>query len=147
MIKRTVNFIAQFNYNLWILSLGWLVSAIGFAASMPFIAIYFNNEFGFSLTDIGIFFGVLAVVRSVFQAIGGEISDRMERRKVLIYSQFIRSIGFIGMSISIMFSWGFWWVAFFILFMSIFGAIFQPVANAMVSDILPEEQKDTYICQ
>jgi len=141
MFKRTIDYIGQFNSNLWILSLGWLVSAIGFAASMPFIAIYFHDEFGFSMTDIGLFFGVMAVLRSSFQAIGGEISDRMERKSILISSQFIRSLAFVGLALSIYYEWGFWWVAAFLLLNSIFGAIFQPVANAMVSDILPEHQR------
>lgn len=141
MIKRAIDYISHFNSNLWILSLGWLVSAIGFAASLPFIAIYFNDEFGFSMTDIGLFFGVMAVVRALFQAIGGEVSDRMERRTMLIYSQFLRGAAFIGLAGSIYYELGFWWVAIFLLIHSIFGAIFQPVANAMVSDILPEKQR------
>ena len=141
MIKRAFDYVSQFNSSLWILSLGWLVSAIGFAASMPFIAIYFHDEFGFSMTDIGLFFGVMALLRSTFQAIGGEVSDRMERKMILVYSQYIRSIAFFGLSLSIFFKWGFWWVAIFLLLNSIFGAIFQPVANAMVSDILPEKKR------
>ncbi len=141
MIKRAIDYVSHFNSNLWILSLGWLVSAIGFSASLPFIAIYFNDEFGFSMTEIGIFFGVMAVVRALFQAIGGEVSDRMERRTILIYSQFIRGVAFIGLAGSIYYELGFLWVAIFLLINSIFGAIFQPVANAMVSDILPEKQR------
>ncbi len=141
MIKRAINYVCHFNSSLWILSLGWLVSAIGFAASLPFIAIYFHDEFGFSIFDIGLFFGVMAVVRSLFQAIGGEISDHMERKTILIYSQFIRGVAFLGLAGSIYYELGFWWVAIFLLLHSIFGAIFQPVANAMVSDILPEKQR------
>lgn len=141
MIKRAYDYVSQFNSSLWILSLGWLVSAIGFAASMPFIAIYFHDKFGFSMTDIGLFFGVMALLRSTFQAVGGEVSDRMDRKSILVYSQYIRSVAFLGLSLSIYFEWGFWWVAIFLLLNSIFGAIFQPVANALVSDILPANKR------
>ena len=89
MITRSVNYVKQFDKNLWILSAGWFVSAVGFAVSIPFIAIYFYAELGLSMSEIGIFFGALAIVRSVFQLVGGEISDRMGRHILLIYSQML----------------------------------------------------------
>lgn len=141
MWNRTFTYIRQFDRNLWILSLGWFVSALGFAASIPFVAIYFHAEFDMSVTEIGLFFGVLAVVRSVFQAVGGEVSDRMERRWLLISSQFFRAGAFLFLAAAIRWDWGFWWIAACLAVNSIFGAVFQPVANAVVSDILPKGKR------
>ena len=87
------------------------------------------------------FFGVMAVIRSVFQAIGGEISDRMDRRVILIQAQAIRSVALMMLAISIALNWGFWPISIFLTINSIVGAIFQPVANAMVSDILPQSKR------
>lgn len=145
MLVRAANFARQFDKNLWILSAGWFVSALGFAVSIPFIAIYFHASLGLSMSEIGIFFGALALVRSVFQAVGGEVSDRIERNLLLIYSQIFRAVAFLFLAISIYQDWGFWPVALALLVNSIFGAIFQPVANAMVSDIVSEEKRlDAY---
>ncbi len=93
------------------------------------------------MTQIGLFFGALAVVRSLFQAVGGEISDRIERQLLLNNSQYIRAIAFLFLAISIYFHWGFWMVAGFMLLNSIFGAIFMSVSNALVSDILPRQKR------
>jgi len=141
MISRSVRFVRQFEKNLWILSFGWFVSALGFAISIPFIAIYFYSTLGISLSGIGVFFGVNALVRSVFQIISGEISDRMERRKLLIYSQLARSVAFGALAFSIANDWGFYPIAACLVVNSMLGAVFQPVANAMVSDILPSAQR------
>ncbi len=141
MISRSVNYVKQFDKNLWILSAGWFVSAVGFAVSIPFIAIYFHAVLGLSMSEIGIFFGAMAIVRSAFQLVGGEISDRIGRHSLLIYSQIFRAIAFLLLALSIYREWGFWPVALALLINSIFGAIFQPVANAMVSDILPYEKR------
>ncbi len=141
MWKASIAYIRRFDRSLWILSLGWLISALGFAAAIPFIGIYFHAEFGLSMTQIGIFFGVMAVVRSVFQAVGGEISDRIERRWLLIFAQYTRAFVFIFLAAAIFGHWGFWWCAVFLMINSVFGAVFQPVANAMVSDILPKEKR------
>jgi len=141
MVARLIAYTRKFDRNLWILSFGWLVSALGFAASIPFIAIYFHSTLGLSLSKIGFFFGALAVIRSAFQAIGGEASDRIERRKLMILAQFFRALTFVAMAFFIAGEWGFWPIASTLVVSSIFGAVFQPAANAMISDILSAEQR------
>jgi MFS family permease len=141
MANRLTNYITRFGKGLWILSLGWFVSAMGFAVSIPFVSIYFHASLGLSISQIGLFFGLLAVVRSVFQIIGGEASDRVERRFLLIYSQMIRSAAYIFLAFAIYEDWGFVAVSASLLVSSIFGAVFQPVANALVADILPQERR------
>lgn len=145
MVKRALNYLTRFDKNLWTLSLGWFVSAVGFAATIPFISIYFNEQFGMSVREIGYFWGGLAVVRSFFQVLAGEVSDRIERRQLLIYSQIARSFAFVAMGVGISFDLGLWWLAGALLLNSVFGSVFQPVANAMVADILPvSERVDGY---
>ncbi|HOD66654.1 MAG TPA: MFS transporter [candidate division Zixibacteria bacterium] len=140
MIARSARYLRQFDLNLWILSFGWFNSSMGFSISLPFISIYFYSEFGMSMTEIGVFFGALAFVRSFFQAVGGEASDRIQRRWLLVYSQYARAVSFLAMAASIHFHLGFWATAAALAVNSILGAIFQPAANATVADILPKAQ-------
>lgn len=141
MVKRAVKYVKNFELNLWILSLGWFVSAMGFAVSIPFISIYFYAELGLSMLDIGLFFSAMAIIRAIFQMVGGEISDRMERRQLLIHAQTVRSFAFGLMALTIYFEMGFWAIAVALLINSIFGSLFQPAANAMVADILPKDKR------
>ncbi len=141
MFSRALIYTRQFDRNLWILSFGWFVSALGFAVSIPFIAIYFHSVLGLSMSQIGYFFGSMAVVRAVFQGMGGEISDRMERRQLMIRAQLARVVAFAGLAWSIAQGWGLWPIAGFLFVASASGAVFQPAANAMVSDILPEDKR------
>ncbi|MDD3732879.1 MAG: MFS transporter [candidate division Zixibacteria bacterium] len=141
MLERFLNFFRQFGSNLWILAFGWFVSSLGFAASIPFISIYFHSELGLSTTEIGVFFAVIAVVRSFFQLLGGEMSDRISRRKMLINSQAIRVVTFVLLGLAIHYHWGFWAIAVFFTANSIVGAVFMPTVNALVSDILPPEKR------
>jgi len=124
-----------------VLSIGWFVSALGFGLAIPFISIYFHATLGLSITQIGLFFGVMAVVRSVFQILGGEIADRMDRRSLMIHTQIVRAVSFFIMAVAVYQDWGFVAIAASLLINSVFGALFQPVANAAVSDILPEEAR------
>lgn len=136
-----MSFLRQFDRNLWILSLGWFVGALGFAASIPFLSIYFHGHLGMSTTQIGLFFGAMAVVRATFQAIGGEMSDRVGRAGLLIHSQTIRGFTFLLLAWSIAGDWGFWPIAILVTVNSIFGAVFMPAINALVSDIVPKESR------
>lgn len=141
MINKSILFVKQFEKNLWVLSLGWFVGAMGFAISIPFVSIYFYSELGLSMTQIGLFFGLMAIIRSIFQLVGGEIADRIERRYLLVHTQIIRSFAFLGMAYAIYQDLGFWYVAGAMALNSVFGAMFHPAANAMVSDILPPEKR------
>jgi len=141
MISGSLKYLRQFNRDLWVLAFGWFVSALGFGISIPFISIYFHSRLGLTIAQIGLFFGFMAVVRSIFQALGGEISDHLERRHILIFSQLLRAVAFILLALAIYQQWGFLAISIFLLINSIFGAVFQPTANALVSDILPPAKR------
>ena len=105
---------------------------MGFAASIPFIAIYFNEQYGMSMTEIGLFFGLMAIIRSLFQAIGGEVSDRIERRKLLMCAQMFRSVAFFLMALGITFDWGFLWIGIALL---VSAWLLKWVARRMEADV------------
>ncbi|MBU0983063.1 MAG: MFS transporter [candidate division Zixibacteria bacterium] len=141
MSALSLKYLKQFDRNLWILAGGWFVGALGFAASIPFLAIYFHGTLHLTTTEIGVFFGVMAIVRSLFQAVGGELSDRIGRVGLMIHSQYWRAASFLAMGFAIDFDLGFWPVAALFTVNAIFGAFFMPAVNALVSDILPAQKR------
>lgn len=141
MVARLFGYLRQFERDLWVLSFGSFVGALGFAAAIPFLSIYFHNSLGMSLTEIGLFFGAMALVRSVFQAIGGELSDRMSRKTLLVWAQLARAGAFGMLGLAIDYQWGFWPIAVLVTINSIFGAIYFPTLQALVADLLPEEKR------
>lgn len=114
---------------------------MGFSLSIPFVSLYFHSELGMSLTSIGVFLGVTAIIRAAAQGFGGELSDRMGRYPLMVHSQIIRSIIFFMMSYSIYKSWGFWAIGGLLVLNSIFGALFQPAANATVADLVNADDR------
>ncbi len=141
MLQRQLQFFRQFDPRLWVLVAGWFVAALGFAASIPFLSIYFHSELGLSTSQIGLFFAAQAIVRSIFQAVGGEMSDRMGRRGILIHSQTIRAFSFLLLGMAIAYHWGYWWITVLFTVNSIFGSLFMPAVYSLVADILPPEKR------
>lgn len=145
MIDNLKAYIAKFDRRLWILALGWVASAVGFSISIPFIAIYFHSELGISLIDIGLFFGVAAVIRASFQALAGELSDRLGRYYLMVVAQLTRTVVFFVTAYAIYYKSGFLVIGSLLILNAIFGAIFQPAAQATVADLVKaEDRTDAY---
>lgn len=124
-----------------ILSFGWLVNSAGFAMVIPFISIYFHRDLHISLTAIGLFFGVSAVLRTIPQPFAGWLSDRFGRVPILVWSQILRAMTFFGVGYMILQEMGFWPVATLIGANYVFGAMLHPAANAMVADSTESDKR------
>ncbi len=131
----------EYDYRLWILAFGWLVSAMGFAMIIPFVSIYFYQELKIPMSLVGAVFGVASLGRAVFGVIGGETSDRLGRVKVMGYAQILRGIAFVIVSWIISKGGGFLPIALLVVFSSLLGGFFQPVAHAMVADVVGKEKR------
>jgi MFS family permease len=141
VMNRILYYIRSFDRRLWVLMLGWFISSLGFGAVVPFVSIYFHTELGISMSLIGSFFLLAAVFRSSSQIIGGELSDRIGRRRLLIISQVNRSLVFLGTGLAIALNQSFWVIAGILLFNYLLSSFFQPVASAMVVDLVPKDKR------
>jgi MFS family permease len=139
------NFLKSHNYKLWVLSAGWFSSSVGFSVAIPFISIYFHSELGIPPSTIGIFFGVAAIIRSISHSLGGELSDRIGRYRIMLLAQFLRVGTFFLISYAISQHWGFYALGATLVINFILGSLFQPAANAMVADLVaPEKRTEGY---
>ncbi|MCF7805138.1 MAG: MFS transporter [Candidatus Marinimicrobia bacterium] len=114
---------------------------MGFAMVVPFISIYFHLELGVSMTVVGSFFFITAIIRAGSQIIAGNLSDSIGRRGIMIFAQIVRGIVFFGVAVSIYFRMSFLATAFILITGYLLASFFQPVANAMIADIVPKEKR------
>jgi MFS family permease len=141
LFRRARGEFGAFDNRIYILAVGRLVTAAGFAMVIPFMSIYFYQELGMSMSAIGLFFGFSAVLRSAPQPFAGWLSDRLGRVAIMGWSQILRSVTFTGVSYAVISGAGFWTIAALISFNYIFGAVLHPAANAMVADLVKREQR------
>ncbi len=141
MWNRVTGFVRQYDRNLWILVFGWFVAALGFSSSVPFLAIYFHSQLGLSTSQIGIFFAAMAIIRSFFMLVGGELSDRFGRHKLLVSAQFLRAMSFAALGVVIYLNMGFWTICAIWTVEAVCGSLFMPSMNGLVSDLLPPERR------
>jgi len=130
-----------YDRRLWVLNAGFVVSSMGFAMVVPFVSLYFHEELGVPMSLVGVFFLVTAVFRSTFQAVAGELSDRLGRTRLMILGQGTRAVLFGVMALAVHARVNFWAASGILCLSYIAGAFFQPVATAAVSDLVEPERR------
>lgn len=139
--SRISTFIKSYDYRLWVLFSGWLVSAMGFAMVIPYLSIYFHNQMKIPMTAVGILFGVAAISRALLGLIGGDLSDRLGRVKIMGLAQLFRGFVFLIMSALAFGGGSFYLWSLMVILNWMLGGFYQPVANAMAADIVPKEKR------
>jgi len=126
---------------LYPLMLGWLINSLGFGAIVPFMTVYFNTIRDVPMTTIAFFFLAAAIGRTVAQSVGGAVSDKIGRKGLMVWSQLSRAVIFMFAGIAIAKGSAVWALAGIILSQYWLSSFFQPVASAMIADILPPKER------
>jgi len=121
-----------------VLTLGTFVYVAAAALAFPFEGIYMHRYLGASMSLVGVVFGLVPVAVMPVQFLGGQLTDRLGRRVVILLSVFMGVVWFTGFA----FVTAVWQVAILVAIESAFGwPLFQTASNAMIADLLPPEQR------
>jgi MFS family permease len=133
-LRRYLDFPGQF----WVLTLGIFVYVGAAALAFPFEAIYLRRYLGTSMTMIGVVFGLVPLAVMPVQFWGGQLTDRLGRRVIIMASVLVGVVWFVGFA----FVTEIWQVAALVALESAFGwPLFQTASNAMIADLLPQERR------
>jgi MFS family permease len=117
--------------------IGTLFSRMATFMTIPFLAIYLTKTKGISPIEAGTIIGVSAFVSLFGGFIGGHLSDRYGRKRIMLTSIFIWSLVFIGFATAEH-------VFMFFILNALNGlcrSFFEPSSRALLSDITKQENK------
>jgi MFS family permease len=135
----------SFDRRIWILFYGRIISATGFSIVIPFLSIYLYTNLHVSMVDVGMIFLASSAIGAFGQIIGGEVCDRIGRRKVMFTAMGLRSIVFLALGYVIAAGYGYFDIAILIIMSSFVGSLFDPASNAMVADVVePSKRLEAY---
>ena len=136
-IQQAKDIYNEYPRTFWILMVITFIDRIGGALIFPFFALYITSKFNVGMTDVGKLFAVFAVFSFVGSGIGGALTDRFGRKKIIIFGLIASSFSTVSMAFVENFS------AFFVLavFIGILGDVSGPAHQAMIADILPENKR------
>ena len=121
----------------WILVLGTFIDHVGGALMFPFLTLYITRRFDVGMTEVGVIFGLFSIAGVLGSMFGGALADRLGRKGMLIFGLVASALtsllmGLVG-SIELFFVSA--------LVVGLFANAGGPAQQAMVADLLPEEQR------
>ncbi len=143
--KAARNFFSRFDKGVWIITLADLINAAGFSTCVPFLSLYLYQERGVTMTLVGTAFLASGLVSAVTQMIGGYLSDRYGRKKIILISMSLNILNNLGMVAMISFSAPVWVILIVYILGRAAGMTARPVLSAMVADLSKRERlTETY---
>ncbi len=121
----------------WTLIAALFVDRLGGALVFPFLTLYVTQKFDVGMTQVGLIFGLFSISSVVGSAFGGALTDRLGRKRMLIFGLIVSAFTSLFMGLVESFT------VFFgvIVLVGAFANVAGPAQQAMVADLLPEAQR------
>lgn len=121
----------------WIVVGVSFIDGVGGTLLFPFFALYITQKFGVGMTEAGILLGMSSIFGMFGGVIGGALTDRFGRKRLILYGLVLSAISTLSFGlitdIRVMFP--------FVAVVGLLGSLAGPAHNAMIADILPEEKR------
>jgi len=125
---------------IWIISIESLMTAAGFSITIPFLSLYLFQDRGLSMTIVGTIMLIAGLCSAIAHVVGGELSDRVGRRPVILGALGIRMLMYLGMAVLIGFSAPVWSIVICYFIGQAIGMMERPASSAIVTDLSPKKR-------
>ena len=136
-MSTVTNLYHEFPPRFWIVVGVHFIDKIGGTLAFPFFALYITGKFNVGMTEAGILLGLLSLAGILGSVIGGGLTDRLGRRKLILFGLVASALSALTFGSVNRFAWLFPAAALVGLFSEVGG----PAHAAMIADILPKEQR------
>ena len=136
-MSTVTNLYHEFPPRFWIVVGVHFIDKIGGTLAFPFFALYITGKFSVGMTEAGILLGLLSLAGILGSVIGGGLTDRLGRRKLILFGLVASALSALTFGSVNRFAWLFPAAALVGLFSEVGG----PAHAAMIADILPKEQR------
>lgn len=137
MLKNFARSFLELPLKFRILVITVMIDRLGGTILFPFFTLYVTRRFQVGMTEAGILIGLFAVTGLVGSMVGGALTDRIGRRSIILSGLVFSALGSLLMGLLDSLS------AFYVLaaVVGFLGSVSSPAHQAMVADLLPDEQR------
>lgn len=130
-----------YSRDIWTMFTTNVVTSIGFSISMPYLSLYLNNIQGIPMTAVGSILMISLVIGALIGLYGGELSDRLGRKWVMVRSLFLRCLIFLLFGLAIRYHGSILIIIILMIMNASLGSFFMPASQAYVADLTTEEKR------
>ncbi len=137
-IRKSV--FGRFPSGIWLMAALNMLLTMGWSASGPFVALYLHNERALPMSAVGAIFLAGGLCTGGTNLVGGMLSDRFGRRRLMISVGAASTLALAAMALLIGLSAALWMIIpVYILSRSLNGTI-HPTVGAIVADLAPRDR-------
>ena len=133
-IKKTYD---EFPPLFWVVVGTLFIDAIGSTLLFPFFALYITQKFGVGMTQAGILLGMSSLFGLIGSVIGGAITDRFGRRRLILFGLIFSALS----SLLFGLAWDVKILYVLVVVVGLLSRVANPAYDAMLADILPEAKR------
>lgn len=128
---------AEFPPLFWIIVATLFIDSIGSTLLFPFFALYITERFGVGMTQAGILLGMSSLFGLVGSVIGGALTDRFGRRRLILFGLAFSALSSLLFGLASDFNL----LYAIVIFVGLLSRVAAPAQDAMMADILPESKR------
>jgi MFS family permease len=137
MITSLTSTLRRYSPKFWVLVGSSFIDALGSTMAFPFFTLYITYKFDVGMTEAGMLLGLFSISGFVGGMIGGALTDRFGRRGIVLFGLIFSAVSSIAFGVINEYA------VFYVLavVVGLLSDVAGPAYQAMVADILPEEQR------
>jgi MFS family permease len=137
MLIRARQLWQEYPSKFWVVVVTAFIDVIGNTLIFPFFALYITQRFHVGMTQAGLLLGTFSVASLVGSVLGGALADKFGRRRMVLFGLVFSALSAVTMGLVDNLA-TFYGVA---VVVGLLADMAGPARQAMVADILPEEQR------
>lgn len=134
---RIKNIYNEFPRKFWAVVAVNFVDSVGGTLLYPFFSLYITKKFNVGMTQAGIVLGIFSICGLVGSMVGGALTDKFGRRKLIIGGLVFSALSTLSLGLANTFSI----LIFLAVIIGLLSNIAGPAHNAMIADLLPENKR------
>ncbi|HBF40309.1 MAG TPA: hypothetical protein DDW19_00575 [Anaerolineaceae bacterium] len=127
----------EFPRKFWVVVGVSFIDHVGGTLLFPFFSLYITQKFGVGMTEAGIILGLFSIFGLVGSMIGGAVTDKFGRRKLIIFGLIFSAISTLTLGLIKTYAM----LIPLSMVIGLLSDIAGPAHNAMIADLLPEDKR------
>jgi len=132
---------ASLDRAVWRLALARAINTMGFSLVMPFMALYLVRERGASGATYGLVYLLQGIFSAIGQAVAGELTDRVGRRRVMVGGLALRMLALASLGFAVIDEAPIALLGTLVVVLGILRAVFEPPASAAITEFAPPQSR------